>query len=95
MNGFLTRVLGDSPLRVAIRLFVLSLITGFVMSFMGWTAYDVIDGISAFISGVWNLGFDALAYSLDYLILGAAIVVPIFILWRILAFGSASKPPHE
>jgi len=89
MANAVTKFLGDSPLRVLVKLAVISLIVGVVMSTIGWVPRDIYNGILNFFSRLWNLGFDALANSLEYLLLGAAIVVPAFILLRILNFRSS------
>ncbi len=88
MSNAVTRFLGDSPLRIIIKLTVLSLVAGVVMSTIGWSPRDIYQGIVRFFERLWNLGFDALANSLEYLLLGAAIVVPAFIILRILSFRS-------
>ena len=79
----LTRFLGDSPLRVLIKLLVVSFLVGLVMHAFGWSPMDVFDGIRQFFIDLWNLGFHAVDRFVGYILLGAAIVVPIFILMRI------------
>lgn len=82
----LTRFLGDSPLRVFIKLLVISFLVGLVMNAFGWTPMDVFYGVRKFIFDLWNLGFNAIYRFLGYILLGAAIVVPIFILSRIASY---------
>ena len=92
MAGKLNRFLGDTPLRVAIKLLVLSFVVGFVMSALGWYPRDIFNGILRFINRVWELGFSVVYDSLEYLILGAAVVIPIFIIMRVLSWrGSSSR----
>ena len=79
----LTRFLGDSPLRVLLKLLVVSFLVGLVMHAFGWTPMDIFDGIRQFFVDLWNLGFNAVYRFLGYILLGAAIVVPVFILLRI------------
>ena len=87
MNA-LNRFLGDTPLRVAVKLLVLSLVVGVVMSVVGWFPRDILRGIVNFFRSIWELGFDAIANSLEYLVLGAAVVIPAFIIIRILNMRS-------
>jgi len=82
----LSRVLGDSPIRVIVKLLVVSLIVGMVMSAFGWSPFDVFDRIRDFVLHLWNMGFAAIDRFLDYILLGAAIVVPAFIILRILSY---------
>ncbi len=88
MNGSITRFLGDTPLRVAVKLAIFSVIVGVVMSAVGWSPRTIYDGIIRFVQNLWDLGFDAIYSSLEYLLLGAAIVIPAFILIRLLSFRS-------
>lgn len=79
------RFLGDSPLRVIVKLVVVSILVGFVMTVFGWYPQDILFGIRNFVVDLWNSGFAALGRVGDYLLLGAVIVVPAFILLRIFA----------
>ncbi|MEM8749830.1 MAG: DUF6460 domain-containing protein [Pseudomonadota bacterium] len=88
MSGGLTRFLGDSPARVFVKLLILSLIVGVVMSTIGWSPRDIYQGVVNFFQRLWNLGFDAVFSSLEYLLIGAAVVVPVFLVLRILSFRS-------
>jgi hypothetical protein len=86
LNGSLTRFLGDSPLRVLVKLIVVSFIVGIVMSAFGWTPYDIYYGVRDFIWHLWNMGFRAIDRFVAYFLLGAAIVVPAFIILRVLSY---------
>lgn len=86
MAGSVTRFLGDSPLRVAIKLLVVSFIVGFVMNMFGWTPLDVWYGLREAVLDVWHLGFEAFGSFLGYILLGAAIVIPAFLILRLLSF---------
>lgn len=84
MSG-LTRFLGDTPLRVFIKLLVISFLVGIVMHAFGWSPFDVLYGIRDFFLDIWHMGFRAIDRFLGYLLLGAAIVVPAFIILRLLS----------
>ena len=56
----LTRFLGDSPLRVILKLLVVSFLVGLVMNAFGWSPMDVLYGIQKFFRDLWNLGFHAI-----------------------------------
>lgn len=79
----LDRFLGDSPLRILIKLIVISFLVGVVMSAFGWSPMDVLNGIRNFFVDLWNMGFRAVDRFVGYFLLGAAIVVPAFILLRL------------
>jgi len=82
----LYRFLGDSPLRVVLKLVVVSFLVGLVMSAFGWSPLDVLYGVQDFFLDIWNLGFRAFDRFFGYLLLGGAIVVPAFILLRIASY---------
>ena len=88
MTNAINRFLGDSPLRIAIKLAVLSLVVGVVMSAVGWSPRSIYEGIVRFFQHLWNMGFEAIYNSMEYLLLGAAIVIPAFIVIRLLSFRS-------
>jgi hypothetical protein len=81
----LTKFLGDTPLRVALKLLVVSFVVGLVMHAFGWTPFDILYGIRAFFERLWNMGFAAVEHLIGYIVLGAAIVIPAFIVLRILS----------
>jgi hypothetical protein len=81
----LNRFLGDTPLRVFIKLAILSLVLGVIMRSFGWSALDVVSGLRNLVMRIWNLGFGAIDRFADYLILGGAIIIPAFLLLRIWA----------
>ncbi len=82
----LNRFLGDSPVKVLLKLIVVSFIVGLVMNAFGWSPLDVVYGIREFFLDIWNLGFRAFDQFFGYLLLGAAVVVPAFILLRIASY---------
>lgn len=86
MADGVNRFLGDSPLRVLVKLLVVSIIVGFVMAVFGWTPYGILDTVKDFILDIWHSGFAALGRVGDYLLLGAAVVIPVFIILRILSY---------
>jgi hypothetical protein len=87
----LTRFLGDTPLRVAIRLLVLSFIVGLVLSALGIRPYDVYEWIRRALMHIYDMGFDIFANSLTYLVAGALIVVPLFLLSRLFKVGGRRR----
>ncbi|MEO0329455.1 MAG: DUF6460 domain-containing protein [Pseudomonadota bacterium] len=84
MSDGITRFLGDSLSRTIIKLAIISLIVGIIMSVLGFTPWDVWAAIRNFFINLYNLGFDALWNIGRYFIWGALIVVPIFIILRLL-----------
>lgn len=86
MGDGLNRFLGDTPLRVAIKLIVVSLLVGFAMHTFGVYPTDILFWAQDFIDDLWRTGFRALGRVGDYLLIGAVVVIPVFILIRILSW---------
>ncbi|MFC6488839.1 DUF6460 domain-containing protein [Nitratireductor sp. GCM10026969] len=82
----LTRFLGDSPLRVIVKLLVVSFIVGFLMSAFHWSPWDIFDALRDMVLRIWNMGFAALGNFFGYIVLGAVIVVPAFLILRLLSY---------
>lgn len=86
MSGKLTQFLGDTPGRTLVKLIVISFIVGAVMSAFNWYPLDIVYAVRDFLVNIWNLGFAALGRFGDYLVLGAVIVIPVFIVLRVLSY---------
>lgn len=84
MSDGLNRLLGDTPGRIVVKLLILSVVVGFVMSMIGLSPWDLMRFVDNGIRELWHSGFRALGRVGDYLVVGAMIVVPIFIVLRIL-----------
>ncbi|MCB5202532.1 DUF6460 domain-containing protein [Neorhizobium sp. T786] len=86
MSDGVNRVLGDSPGRTIVKLIVVSLVVGFIMAIFGLDPWDIVYGIRDFVLDLWYQGFHALGRVGDYLILGASIVIPVYIILRLFSF---------
>jgi hypothetical protein len=81
-DGFY-RFLGGSPLGVAFRLILLSILVGVVLSAIGFDPLNIINSIRLLFQRLWDIGFDAFNWLWRYFLLGAVIVIPIWFLSRI------------
>ena len=79
------RWLGGSPLGVAIRLIILSIVVGIVLSAMGITPDNVFYKLQILIKRVYDLGFGAIDWLIGYFVIGAIIVVPIWLIIRLMS----------
>ncbi|MGV4793221.1 DUF6460 domain-containing protein [Rhizobium sp. F40D2] len=86
MSDQVNRFLGDPLARTLIKLVVVSLIVGFVMTVFGLTPWNIIYGFRDFILEIWHRGFSALGRVGDYLLLGATIVIPLFVILRLFSY---------
>lgn len=83
-NEGLRRFLGGSPLAVIVKLALLSILVGFVLTVIGLDPRNILWSIEALVRTVLDLGFEAFEWLWRYLLLGAVIVVPIWLLMRLL-----------
>jgi hypothetical protein len=86
MSDRINRFLGDSPARVLVKLILVSLFVGVVMNAFDWSPVDVLYGIENFFRRIWNLGFGAIERFAAYFLLGAVVVIPCFIILRLLSY---------
>jgi uncharacterized protein DUF6460 len=79
----MTRVFGGSPLGVVARLALVSILVGVILSAFGLDPFDIVHSVQKMIRTLWDLGFDAIRWLWRYFLLGAVIVIPIWILMRL------------
>jgi hypothetical protein len=80
----MTRFLGGSPLAVFFRLVLLSILVGVVLAALGFDPWNLVLSIRILIERVWAMGFDAIEWVWRYFLLGAVIVVPIWLVMRLI-----------
>jgi hypothetical protein len=81
-DGF-HRFLGGAPLSVAFRLILLSILVGVVLAAIGLDPWNIVQSIRLLFRRLWDLGFDAISGLWRYFLLGAVIVIPVWLLSRI------------
>jgi|SRR5580704_2256102 hypothetical protein len=77
------RFFGGPPLAVAGRLVLLSILVGVILAAIGLDPWNIIESVQRLIQQVWNMGFDAVRWLWRYFLLGAVIVLPIWLLVRL------------
>jgi hypothetical protein len=82
-NDTVTRIFGGSPLAVLGRLVLVSILVGVVLTALGLDPFDIVRSIERLIRAVWNMGWDAVKWLWRYFLLGAVIVIPIWIVARL------------
>jgi hypothetical protein len=82
-DDVMTRIVGGSPLAVAGRLILVSVLVGVVLSVLGLDPWNIIDSVERLFRHIWNMGFDAVKWLWRYFLLGAVIVIPIWIIVRV------------
>ena len=79
----LSRFLGGSPGMVLLRLVLLSTLVGVVLSAIGFDPWNIVYSIRLLFLRIWDLGFDAINGLWRYFLLGAVIVIPIWLIARL------------
>ncbi len=79
--------LGGSPGGVAVRLIVMSLLVGFLMSIFGISPRDIVASAERLFRDIFENGFEVFDNLFGYVLAGAIIVIPIWLVARILASG--------
>ena len=83
MADSLNRFLGGSPLAVLGKLILLSILIGVVLSALGLDPLNIFASLQRLIRDIWNMGFDAVRWLWQYFLLGAVIVIPIWLILRL------------
>jgi hypothetical protein len=82
-NTPVNRLMGGSPVYVVLQLFFLSLIVGALLMWLDIRPQDVIQGVVHFFRHIWAMGFEAVRELGNYLLAGALIVVPVWLVMRL------------
>lgn len=86
-SGAASRLLGGSPLGVFLRLVVLSFLVGAALAWLDIRPQELLWWAESLLRRVWSLGFEGLREGVGYVVVGAMIVVPLWLLSRV--FGGA------
>ena len=82
-NNVVTGFFGGSPLMVLFRLVLLSILVGVILSALGIDPLNIIPSLQRFVLGIWEMGFDAVKSIWRYFLLGAIVVIPVWLIVRL------------
>jgi hypothetical protein len=88
MSNRVQQFLGGPPLAVVGKLILLSILIGVVLSAIGLDPWNIVSSLERLVRSIWNMGFDAVRWLWQYFLLGAVLVIPI---WLIMRFAKAPK----
>jgi hypothetical protein len=83
-NNYLNQFFGGPPLSVIFRLILVSILIGVILEVIGLDPWNIIESLKRLVLHIWDMGFDALRWLWRYLLLGAAVVVPIWLVVRVM-----------
>jgi hypothetical protein len=82
-NEYVSRFLGGPPLAVIGRLVMLSILVGVVLHVIGLDPWNIFQSVRVVLLRLWDMGFDLVVWLWRYFLLGAAIVIPIWLIVRL------------
>jgi hypothetical protein len=83
-SNYVNRFFGGPPLSVIFRLILLSILIGVILQVLGLDPWNIFDSLRRLVLRVWDMGFDAVRWLWGYLLLGAVVVVPIWLIVRLM-----------
>ncbi len=83
MAGNATQWMGGSPLGVLLRLVLVSVLVGVVLSLLGLDPFDIFRSLEQLVRSIWDRGFESVRWIWRYFLLGAVVVIPIWIIMRL------------
>ena len=84
MNDAWNKFFGGSPLGVFVRLVILSIIVGVLLAALGVDPWNIWRSIELLARRIMSMGFEAIEWVWRYFLLGAVIVIPIWVIVRLL-----------
>lgn len=78
------RFLGGHPIKVLIRLVLMSLIVGALMLWLDIKPLQIVEAAQRFAKRISEMGFEAVREAGQYILAGAIVVVPIWFVLRLL-----------
>lgn len=83
----LNRFFGGPPGWVIARLLLVSLIVGVLLAALGLSPYEILDGLVRLAQRLWDMGFEAVELAVRYVLIGAVIVFPVWLVMRLIKLG--------
>lgn len=70
---------GTGVAAIAVRLAIISLVVGVVLSALGFTPSNLFERLNFLARRIYDLGFGSVEWLLQYMVVGAMVVVPIWL----------------
>jgi hypothetical protein len=83
MANNVARLFGGPPLTVIVRLILLSVLVGVVLAAFGLDPRNILSSLERLARNIWDMGWDAVNWAWSYFLLGAILVVPIWLIVRL------------
>ncbi len=73
------------------KLILLSILIGVVLSALGLDPWNIVQSVERLIRHIWDMGFDAVRWLWQYFLLGAVLVIPIWLILRVDARAAEAR----
>jgi hypothetical protein len=83
----LERILGGSPVGVIVRLVLISIVVGVALSALGLTPGELLRRIDFLLQRLYDMGFRWVETLFGYFLIGAVVVLPIWLVARMVRGG--------
>lgn len=90
MSNQINQFFGGPPVSVVVRLVLLSILVGVILSALGLDPLNLWRTLQNLVRQIWEMGFDALWWLWRYFLIGAVLVIPIWLVLR-LAKGARGR----
>ncbi|MBS7538520.1 DUF6460 domain-containing protein [Ancylobacter lacus] len=77
------RFMGGSPVWVVIQLVMLSVVVGVILSALGLDPLDIVSSLRRLVEHLFSFGFETVERLWRYFLLGAVVVLPLWLILRI------------
>lgn len=77
------KFMGGPVIATLFKLLVASVIVGILLAFFGIQPVDLWRDFLNTVARIWHMGFDAIDWSIRYVLLGAVVVIPVWIAVRL------------
>ncbi len=84
-------IFGGNPAGVLVRLAIISVIVGIVMQALNISPPDLLYRLEVLVQNIYNMDFGAFRGLVNYFLIGAVVVLPIWFVARLL--GAFRSPP--
>lgn len=87
MSDASAKFFGGSPLGVLVRLVLLSIVVGVLLAALGVDPWNIWRSLESLVRRIISMGWDAIEWVWRYFLLGAVIVIPIWVIVRVFRVG--------
>ncbi|MFK8252412.1 DUF6460 domain-containing protein [Ancylobacter terrae] len=79
----IARFMGGSPAWVLVRLVLLSVVVGVILSALGIDPLNILSSLERLVRSLFSFSFEAVERLWRYFLLGAVIVIPLWLIMRV------------